>query len=122
MALTFKVDGIEYVKLIKLKGLKWTRNDIDDGAERTLDDAEMQRNRIAIKEKLEIQLKPVTDIELASICKAIEPEYITITYLSPRTNTVVTKEFYGSTITAAVAYEDKGTVYYDNCSFNIVER
>lgn len=123
MALTFKIDGVEYVHLIKAKGLKWSRNDMDDGAERVIDDARMQRNRIAVKGKFEIQLRPVADVELASICTAVAPEYIDITYLDPATNKVVTRQYYGSTISAAVAFVDEvGTVKYDNCSFNLIER
>lgn len=122
MALTFKIDGTEYVHFIKHKGLKWSRNDIDDGAERVIADAQMQRNRVATKSKLQIQLKLIKDADLASICSAIEPEYIQVTYLKPSTNTVVTEEFYGTTINTAVASEINGVVYYGGCSFNLVER
>lgn len=122
MALTFKIDGVEYVHLIKAKGLKWSRNDMDDGAERVIEDAQMQRNRIAVKGKFEIQLRPITAVELAQICTAVAPEYIDITYLDPATNTVTIRQFYGSTISAAVYFVDKGTVMYDNCSFNLIER
>lgn len=118
----FEIDNFDLVPYIKHKGLKWSSNDIDDEAERVVEDAQMQRNRVATKLKAEVQLKIIDATTLAAICSKLQPEYINLKFTDFTTNTVVTKEFYGTTINAAVAIITDDIDKYDNCSFNLIER
>lgn len=119
--LTFKIDGVEYKNFITLGGIKWSRNDLDDSTTgRTLDGV-MHRNRIAYKIKLEVSLKRLTQEQLTQLNNALLPTFINVTYLDPISG-VVTKTFYGSTISAAIAYEINGIVTWDNGTFNVMEK
>lgn len=115
----FIIGGANYIPYIS--EIKWARNDLDsEDSGRTLDGI-MQRSRVAIKRKLSVTLKPLTQEQMESITAAIEPQFVEVTFADPRLG-VVTKTFYGSSIEAAVLMFRDDTVLWRDGSFSLIER
>lgn len=87
---------------------------------RTLDGL-MHVEQVTQKEKIGLKWLGSTPDVASTILQMFDPEYIQVTYLSPLTNSVVTKEFYTG---------DRSAPYYWWCdggrhteiTFNIIER
>lgn len=121
----FKIGNIDYTAFLARDGLSPVRNDLDaDGSGRNLLDGLMYRTRIAQKDKWTVKLNRAPESIIKSIAAAINPEYVEITMLDPKTNRHVTKTYYTSTLTYGVQrYEpSQGLTYYEGCTFNIIER
>lgn len=73
---------------------KWGMQDVSKStAGRTLDGT-MDKARIGQVEYLDLEWRYPSFANAAIILQAFQPEYINITYLSPLTGTLVTKNFY----------------------------
>ena len=58
------IDGVDFARVIKNKGLKWTRNDIDSAnAGRSLNGL-MNRGRVCTKIKIEISCVPLNQVAI----------------------------------------------------------
>lgn len=115
---TFKVNGVD-VPIPSEFG--WSIQDVsapDSG--RTLD-AVMHKERVARKEKIQLKWNGKTPEETSVILNAFAPEYFNVTYLSPLTNSVVTKEFYCGDQSAPYYWWCNGGLH-ESVSFNIIER
>lgn len=119
MSFTFKVNSAD-VKTPSKFG--WSLMDIsaaDSG--RVEADALMYKNRVAQKEKIELEWAGVTTAEASAILNAFQDEYFTVTYHSPLTNGDVTKTFYRGDATAPYYWwVDGGRM--ENVAFSIIER
>ena len=101
------------------------RNDLDaDGSGRNLLDGLMYRTRIAQKDKWSVKFLKLPETIMKSIAEDIDPEYAQITMLDPKTNRLLTKTYYTSTLTYGAQRYDKtsGMTYYDGCTFDMTER
>ena len=115
---TFKVNGVD-VPIPSEFG--WSMQDVsapDSG--RTLDSV-MHKARVSRKEKIQLKWNGKTPEETSVILTAFAPEYFNVTYLSPLTNTVVTKEFYCGDQSAPYYWWCNGGLH-ESVSFNIIER
>lgn len=121
--MVFTVNGVDMVPFLAYGGLKWQRADVDGpNAGRTLD-AEMQRDRVAIKIRWDATCRPVTADELSKILTAIEPEYVTVSYTDPVTNTVKTGTFYSNNVPASFMMVNQcGTEYWAGVTFPIIQK
>lgn len=119
MALTLKINGKEFINYVKEKGLKWTKNDLDDNSERTMD-GRMHRNKITEKIKLDISLETLNNNDMRGINTSLNNETIQVTYCDPLYGEI-TKTFYGTSIKCGVAYEEKGVIYWENGAFSLTE-
>lgn len=99
----------------------WSIQDVsapDSG--RTLD-AMMHKERVARKEKIQLKwLAPDPD-KASTILNMFAPEYFQVTYHSPLTNSIVTKEFYCGDQNAPYYWWVRGGLHTE-ISFNIIER
>jgi len=128
----FEINGTNIAKYVAVKGIKWTRNDIDSAkAGRNLAGT-MNRGRVCTKVKLEIKLvpmkqyvstvKPVGELDVSDIIRLIYPEYVTVHYSDPLYGER-TVEFYSNNVPATVCVEDsEGDLLWDEISFPLVER
>lgn len=99
----------------------WSLNDVsapDSG--RTLD-ARMHKQRVAQKEKIQLEWLACTPEKAATILQAFNPEYFQVTYRSPLTNSIVTKEFYRGDASAPYYWWVRDGLH-DNVAFDIIER
>lgn len=63
-----------------------------------------------------------TPAETKDILSKFAPEYINVTFIDPRTDAEVTKEFYTGAKTAPIRIWAVGLKRYQKISFNIIER
>ena len=121
----FKIGSHDYTAFLAEDGLAPVRNDLDaDGSGRNLLDGLMYRARIAQKDKWTVKFNRLPELIVKSIAADINPEYVEITMLDPKTNRHITKTYYTSTLTYGVQRYDRSQnlTYYEGCTFNITER
>lgn len=121
----FKIGDHDYTGFLAENGLSPVRNDLDDdGSGRNLLDGLMYRARIAQKDKWTVKFNRLPELVMKSIAQDIDPEYVKITMLDPKTNRLLTKTYYTSTLTYGAQRYDRSTdlTCYDGCTFNITER
>ena len=121
----FKIGKNDYTAFLAEDGLAPVRNDLDaDGSGRNLLDGLMYRTRIAQKDKWTVKFNRLPELIVKSIAADINPEYVEITMLDPKTNRHITKTYYTSTLTYGVQRYDRSQnlTYYEGCTFNITER
>lgn len=121
----FKIGKNDYTAFLADDGLAPVRNDLDaDGSGRNLLDGLMYRARIAQKDKWTVKFNRLPELIVKSIAADINPEYVEITMLDPKTNRHITKTYYTSTLTYGVQRYDRSQnlTYYEGCTFNITER
>ena len=121
----FKIGKNDYTAFLAEDGLAPVRNDLDaDGSGRNLLDGLMYRARIAQKDKWTVKFNRLPELIVKSIAADINPEYVEITMLDPKTNIHITKTYYTSTLTYGVQRYDRSQnlTYYEGCTFNITER
>lgn len=121
----FKIGENDYTAFLAEDGLAPVRNDLDaDGSGRNLLDGLMYRARIAQKDKWTVKFNRLPELIVKAIAADINPEYVEITMLDPKTNRHITKTYYTSTLTYGVQRYDRSQnlTYYEGCTFNITER
>lgn len=121
----FKIGDHDYTAFLAEDGLSPVRNDLDaDGSGRNLLDGLMYRTRIAQKDKWTVKFNRLPELIMKSIAEDIDPEFVSITMLDPKTNRVLTKVYYTSTLTYGTQRYNRsdGTTFYDGCTFNMTER
>lgn len=121
----FKIGDNDYTEYLAADGLSPVRNDLDaDGSGRNLLDGLMYRARIAQKDKWIVKFDRLSEEVVKSLASDVNPEYVKITMLDPKTNRHITKTYYTSTLTYGVQRYNRsqGVTYYEGCTFNITER
>lgn len=121
----FKIGENDYTAFLAEDGLSPVRNDLDaDGSGRNLLDGLMYRARIAQKDKWTVKFNKLPELIVKSIAADINPKYVEITMLDPKTNRHLTKTYYTSTLTYGVQRYDRSQnlTYYEGTTFSITER
>lgn len=119
----FKINGIDILPYIAEDGLKWTRNDVDaSDAGRTMD-ATMHRGRVAVKERIDLTMRPMKTEHVNMILNLILPEYVTLEWDFDPLYGYVNKQMYSNNVpaTCATIYPD-GMAVWDDITFPLVER
>lgn len=119
----FKIGNHDYTEFVDT--LKPVRNDIDaDGSGRNLLNGEMFRTRIAQKDKWSVTFLKLPELIMKSIAEDTDPEFAKITMLDPKSNRVLEKTYYTSTLTFGSQRYDKSQnlTYYEGCTFDMTER
>ena len=119
------INGVNITPYIAAKGVKWQRNDVDGpNAGRVLEDAHMERDRIATKMRLDITLTTLPYKTLNTILNIIAEEYVSVYYLDPQKGWR-TSTFYSNNNPASFLLYNAGGDYnedlYDSISFPLVE-
>ena len=98
-----------------------TKNDIDSpNAGRTMDGT-MYRDRVATKDKIEVNCRLLSMEEGAILFNLIDPEFVSVTYFSPRTNSIKTGTFYVGDVPAQAVYTAEGRKW-GGISFSLIEQ
>lgn len=118
------IDGIDMTPYIAKQGLKWSRSDIDGpNAGRSSISGSMIRDRIAVKVRLDVTCRPLTSSEKKVVLQAIYPEFVTVTYTDPTSDTSVTKTMYSNNISASfLMRKPDGTEWWSGITFPLIER
>ena len=93
-------DWVDLTPYIALEGLKYSRNDIDGATAGRTQDGTMVRDRIASKVRWDVTCTPLYAADLAKVLALIEPEFYTLRYTDPLTNTVKVGSFYSNNVPA----------------------
>lgn len=99
----------------------WSLQDVSAADSGRTEDAVMHKNRVAQKEKIQLVWNAPKPDKASQILQAFNPEYFEVTYRSPLTNSIVTKEFYRGDASAPTYWWAKGGLF-ENISFDIIER
>lgn len=116
------IDGTDITNLVAENGINWSRNDLDGpNAGRTLSGL-MIRDRVAVKIKLEVKCRDLSDAEIRTLLNVLYPVYLSVTYEDPIYG-VVTKEMYSNNNKATLGYIDTaGKKKWKSVSFPLIER
>lgn len=121
MVPAFIINGHDYAEYIQ--ELKPSRNDLDaDGSGRNILDGLMHRKRISSKLKYSVSFIRLNETMTVQLSSDMWPQYIQVTMLDPKTNQLVEKTYYTSTINYGVQRYIGGETVYDGISFDITER
>lgn len=91
-----KIGGLDITQYTARGGIKWQRADIDGSNAGRLKNGDMQRDRVATKIRWDVTCRPLSPEEVSKILTAIQPEYVTVSYTDPVSNTVKTGQFYSN--------------------------
>ena len=122
--MTLTVNGTDLTPYIAFGGVLWQRADVDGpNATRSIDDAFLTRDRIAIKYRLDITCRPLTLEEASLVLSSILPEYVTVTYTDPMEGGDVTKQMYSNNIPAQFLIKTRnGKELWGGITFPLIER
>lgn len=114
----FKVNGVDVPTPSKFE---WSIQDISSSDAGRTQDGVMHKNRIGQKDKIQLTWNyPKPDVA-STVLQMFNAEYFNVTYRSPLTNSVVTKEFYRGDANAPTYWWCNGGLF-ENIAFNIIER
>lgn len=99
---TLIINGVNFEPLLAEGGFEYKRNDVDSADAGELADGTMRRDRVIVRPTLEVtinNIKYFIDDELGhAIMKAIEPEWVNVTYYDLRLGEEVTRRFYSNNV------------------------
>ena len=121
--MTFSVNNVNLLPYIAFQGLEYQLADIDDPDTGRMINGQMRRGKIADKDKWKIKFRTgLTTEEMSIILSTVTHQEVSATYLSPRTNTVVTKVMYVGDRTAAhCIHRTTGETLWKDLSFSLIE-
>lgn len=121
--MTFSINGFDITPYIAFGGLKYQRSDVDGPNAGRQQDGGLIRDRVATKIRWDVSCRPLTSEELSRILTAVEPEYVTLTYLDPLTNKVVSGTFYSNNIPASfMMRKANGVEYWGGVTFPMIQK
>lgn len=116
------IGNVDITPYISDGGLELQHSDLDASDSGRTMDAVMHRARVASKINLTVKCRPLTGEETAIVLNAIEPEWVTVQFQNPFTNTLVTKTMYSNNRKATLLrVRSDGTALW-NVSFPLIEQ
>lgn len=120
--MVFKIGNTDITPYIAFGGIKWSRNDVDGASAGRMQTGEMHRDRLATKYRWDITCRPLTAAEQATVLALIQPEYITVQYTDPLTNTTKTGKFYSNNFPSTFCIRrPNGTEYWTGLAFPVIQ-
>jgi hypothetical protein len=116
------INGVDITRYVRYQGFKWSRNDVDGpNAGRNII-AEMIRDRVATKIRIDITCVPLTKAEHNMIMNLIMPEFVTVQYDDPVYG-FTTKTMYANNNDSEYCIrKPNGIEYWNNVSFPLIEK
>lgn len=115
-----RIDGVDISHL--LISAKYKRADVDSADAGRTQDATMHRGRVAIKDRIDCVARRLTQAESQMLFGLLQPEYVTVDFLSPRSG-FVTETMYSNNIETSYARVDTdGTIWWDGFTFPLIQR
>lgn len=100
----------------------WGLQDVSKSDAGRSENAKMHKNRVAQKRKISLAFNGTNKSETSRILKAVNPEYIDVTYPDAMSGQDETRTFYVGDRSAPVKIWAVGRKYYESVSFDIIER
>ena len=114
-----KVDGVE---MPCPSSFQWGLQDISASESGRTDDSLMHKNRVAQKRKISLGWNGLLWADTSKILKAVNPEYIQVTYPDMMSGKYETRTFYVGDRSAPVKCWWVGNKRMEVLSFDIIER
>jgi len=114
-----KINGVDYSHHIEVKGVGWSRNDIDTEKTVRTKGGKIRRDKIGTKRKLSYKLVHMTRAQLAALDDALSQTFYSATYMD--LHGVQTRWFYTTEFTSTLesAYTSDGE--WGEATFNMIE-
>ena len=114
---------VDITPYIAFGGLKWSRNDVEAANAGRMQNGEMQRDRVAIKYRWDVTCRPLTAAEQKTLLQLINPEYVSVKYTDPLTNSTKTGTYYSNNIPSTFAIRHRnGTEYWSGLAFPLIQK
>ena len=111
---------LDITNLIKKNGVTWSFPSVDaDGAGRSLDGI-MHRKQIAIKNKLEFECVPLTSLQLVTLKRLLENEWLQAR-ITDVAEVVTFKCYRGATMNTAILISHNNKDVWGDFAFSIIE-
>lgn len=121
--MVFTIGETDLRRFLAPKGFQWRRRDREGRNAGDVMSGEHIRDRLDVKEVLEIKLRALTTAEAALVLTAIEPEYVSVTYTSPRAGGTVTRRMYVEEAPASHLTENRQAGdWWEGMSFRLTEQ
>lgn len=112
MANTLIINGVNFEPYLEQDGLEWKRNDVDSSEAGEMADGTIRRDRVIIRPTLNVKIANskifIDDTIGHRILKAIEPQWVIVTYYDIREGKEVTREFYSNNVGVTLMYSKNG--------------
>lgn len=121
--MVLEIDGLDIVPFIAYQGVKWQRSDVDGpGAGRDMT-ADIRRNRVATKRRLDVTCTPLKLSDASKVLTAIMPEFVSVKYTDPQIGDVVTRTMYSNNNPASYCISrSDGTELWSGITFPLIEK
>ena len=120
--MTLSIGGTDITPYIALGGVKWQRNDVDGpNAGRTITGT-MERDRVAIKIRMDVSLTMLDSTTLATVLALIQPEYIQVSYSDPLLGSRSNVWMYSNNHPATFShYDAQNNQWWKDITFPLIE-
>lgn len=115
----FKTNNHDYSSFIEVKGVNWSRNDLDTDQTKRTKDGLMRRQKIGTKRKLSYKMIHMTQAELAQLDDDLSRTTFEATYSDVHGQQ--TRKFYCSSFSATLEWVDELSTYWAEAAFSIIE-
>lgn len=120
--MVFEIGGVDITPYIAHGGIKWSFNAVSAANAGRMQDGTMQVDRITEKYRWDITCRPLTASEQSTVLSLIYPEYITVRYTDPVTNTVQTAQYYSNNYPSTYLIPNTdGTELWTGLTFPVIE-
>lgn len=117
-----ELNGVNVLIYVKNGGLSVTRHSVDGPSAGRNMDADMELDRIAVKDEIQVECRPLRQSETEILLPIIEQEWIYVRYLSPSEG-IRSAYFYSNNIPAKALFTDgNGIDWWTGISFPLVEK
>ena len=110
--MTLVINRFDFEPFLEENGIRWKRNDVDSADAGEMADGTMRRDRAIFRPTATIHIANskhrIGDSLGHQIMKAIEPEWVDVTYYDLRLGMVVTRKFYSNNVGHSLVYSKNG--------------
>ena len=113
------INGHDYSRFVKRKGMSWSRNDLDSEQTTRLKNGTMRRHKITTKRKISYGMTNMSRAELAQLDDDLSRNTASVKYLD--LHGAQTRTFYCSSFSAELSDVSNGKDNWDGATFSITE-
>lgn len=117
-----KINGVKLPASPKPGGFTVTTSDLDAETTTRTADGTLNRDRIGIKKRIELEFGLLKWSEISGILKLMKDIFIEVYFPDPESGKYETKTFYVSNRTSAVPFKTDTELYWDGLKFSLIER
>lgn len=106
------INGYDFTPLVEEGGFSIVRNDVDSAEAGELQDGTLRRDRVIIRPTIEVKILNhkvhITDEIAHEVMKALEPQWLNVSYYDVRLGKDVTRLFYTNNIKCTIMSAKNG--------------